>query len=135
MKDWRTNPEYARELERENAKHPVTLTEVPRNTWSEPMLTAIRGPRRVWRSREFLVQEFLEPAAGVLVRLSVNRTQLSGGRWSENITWDELQRIKREVGYGTSDAVEVYPCDADVVNVANMRHLWVLAEPLPFAWR
>lgn len=25
--------------------------------------------------------------------------------------------------------------DKDVVNVANMRHIWVLDEPLVFAWR
>ena len=31
-------------------------------------------------------------------------------------------------------AVEVFPADDQVVNVANMRHLWVLPEPLPFAW-
>ena len=31
--------------------------------------------------------------------------------------------------------MEVYPRTADLVNVANMRHLWVLPELLPFAWR
>jgi hypothetical protein len=34
-----------------------------------------------------------------------------------------------------ADAVEVYPPAGDVVNVANMRHLWVLRDRLPFAWR
>ena len=33
-------------------------------------------------------------------------------------------------GCGARDAVEVYPADADVVNVANMRHLWLVAGEL-----
>lgn len=43
--------------------------------------------------------------------------------------------IKRQLGYGDFDAVEVYPKDNDVVNVANIRHLFILNEPLPFIWR
>jgi hypothetical protein len=71
-----------------------------------------------------------------LCRLSVNIAARSGERWAEGITWEQLQQIKRQVGYGEFDAVEVYPDDDDVVNVSNMRHLWIL-EPgsLPFAWR
>jgi len=72
-----------------------------------------------------------------IVRLSVLRTSLdTAGGWQQDITWEELQRLKREAGYGDHDAVEVFPPDADVVNVANIRHLWIL-EPghLPFAWR
>jgi len=34
-----------------------------------------------------------------------------------------------------ADAIEIFPADMDVVNVANMRHLWVMAEPVEFAWR
>lgn len=33
------------------------------------------------------------------------------------------------------DAGEVFPAESDVVNVANMRHLWLLREPPPFGWR
>lgn len=99
------------------------------NKWSGSTLDFV-----VDAARDFLVQEFME-AAPAFARLSVNRTTLDGDRWSENITWDELQRIKAECGYRLADAVEVFPADPDVVNVANMRHLWVLREPLPFAWR
>lgn len=119
-----------RQLERDNAKLPATLQEIPRGEWPNPRSSQLR----VWRSRGFLVQEFNAPAPA-LVRLSVNRTSLAGERWDENITWDELQRIKAECGYADAEAVEVYPRDADVVNVANMRHLWVLLDPVPFAWR
>jgi hypothetical protein len=30
--------------------------------------------------------------------------------------------------------VEVYPPDEAVVNVANIRHLWLLAEAPAYAW-
>ena len=57
------------------------------------------------------------------------------GRWKDDITWDELQEIKRQAGYGNQMAVEIYPDDLDIVNVANMRHLWILDEPLPIGWK
>lgn|SRR3990167_3303643 len=122
--------EQRRQLDLDNAKLPAALREVSRDEW--PSLA--RVPLRVWRSRDFLVQEFAanRPA---MVRLSICRTKLEGGRWQDGITWDDLQRLKRECGYADVDAIEVFPADADVVNVANIRHLWIMAEPIEFAWR
>jgi len=125
-----------RELERQNAKMPRDLREVPRDEWPLEHRIATSRILRVWRSRDFLVQEYAEPAP-VLVRLSVLRTTLDpkAGRWVDGITWDELQQIKAECGYADHDALELYPMAADVVNVANLRHLWVMREPVAFAWR
>ena len=120
-----------RQMSRDNAKQPNALTEVPRPLWPDPGAPQLR----VLRSREFLVQEFREESDPILVRLSINRTSMHGDRWSDGISWEELQRIKAECGYAEMDAVEVYPTWRDEVNVANMRHLWVLRDPLPFAWR
>ena len=119
----------------ENAKWPETLRLWPREEWPAHMQGA-PGVIGVFRSRGFLVQVFGEPWP-VVVRLSILRTSIKvSGDWREDITWEELQRLKREAGYGDFDAVEVYPPDADVVNVANLRHLWILpAGFLPFAWR
>lgn len=90
-------------------------------------------PIEIWRSKEFLLQVYV---GNGIERLSVNRCRLGrGGNWSEDISWDDLQRLKRECGRGDFDAVEIYPRDADLVNVANMRHLWVMSMPVPFAWR
>ena len=124
-----TTREQRRRLARDNAKMQDWLTDVPRDEWPRDGMQL-----RVLRSREFLVQIYSAPAPAV-VRLSVNRTTLSGERWSDGVSWDDLQRIKAECGYALHDAVEVYPDARDVVNVANMRHLWVMGEPLPFAWR
>jgi hypothetical protein len=73
----------------------------------------------------------------VLVRLSVLRTTLDAhtGRWLDGIAWDQLQDIKAQCGYAHHDAVEVYPRACDTVNVANLRHLWVMREPVAFGWR
>lgn len=125
-----TSRQQRRALLRANKQWPESLREIPRDQWPNDDL-ARRS--RVWRSSEFLVQQFDEPNG--VTRLSINRTVLlATGRWDENITWDELQRIKRECGYGDHFAVEVFPADYDVVNVANMRHLWLLPAPLSFAW-
>jgi hypothetical protein len=123
-----------RELERQNAKMPRELRLVPRDEW--PLELQSSRMLRAWRSRDFLVQEYAE-AEPVLVRLSVLRTKLDpkAGRWVDGITWDELQDIKAECGYGRHDALELYPSSADVVNVANLRHLWVMRDMVSFAWR
>jgi hypothetical protein len=120
-------------LQQENAKWPEALKPWPREKWPS---AGAPGVLAVYRSKGFLVQVFYEPAP-VVVRLSILRTAIkTNGEWQENITWEELQRLKREAGYGNCDAVEVYPDDRDVVNVANMRHLWILQpDSLPFAWR
>lgn len=121
------------QLALENAGWPEHLVEMPKAAWRALADSMKHAPSKVFRSRHFLVQEFSE---GSVIRLSVNRASVkSEGGWADQITWEELQQVKRECGYGDRDAVEVYPADRDVVNVANMRHLWVLSEPLPFVWR
>ena len=121
-----------RYMQRENSKWPNSLKEWPRAEWPKESQHILR----LWRSRGFLVQEHAAPSPAI-VRLSILRTALeSGGGWQQDISWEELQRLKREAGYGEQEAVEVFPPDADIVNVANIRHLWILpAGFLPFAWR
>ena len=129
----RTQRRFAqRHITRESAKWPLELKEVEPDQW--PCTT--RDMLKVWRSRDFLVQVFLAPAPAV-VRLSILRAGLDkGGGWLQDIPWEDLQRLKREAGYGDHEAVEVFPPDRDVVNVANIRHLWVLNPgSLAFVWR
>ena len=117
-----------RQLEKANLKQSKKLTEVPKDQWP----TDHGNRTRVFRSRAFLVQEYIE---GGNIRLSVNSTSIdSNGQWIEGISWEDLQRIKREVGYGDSYAVEVFPKDRDIVNVSNMRHLWIPPEALNIGW-
>ena len=129
-----TAREAKRHLHLEGKKYPEdTMVRLP-----EEMVQAAGGQphglRQVWRSRYFIAQVFEEP--GGVWRISVSRAMIGDdGRWLDGITWEELQTIKGQVGFADRMAVEIFPPARDVVNVANMRHLWVLAEPLGFAWR
>lgn len=112
---------------------PEVLTLIPREEY--PVLPEL--PLKAWRSRKYIVQlyETWNIVYPGLLRLSVTRTQLqTNGRLKDGITWDELQAIKREIGYGEFYAVEVFPPDRDIINVANVRHLWILPTPLPIGW-
>lgn len=127
--------EQRRQLARDNAKLPPVLQPLPKEQWPAYPAGASKIPYAVLRSRFFLVQCYQEPDG--VTRLSVARAEIdtSTGRWKDGITWDELQEIKRQVGLGEYMAVEIFPADRDVINVANMRHLWVMRDPLPFAWK
>ena len=130
------NREYrraaAKYMQEQNVRYPAHLVEVPRDEWPEYVPP---GLLTAYRSKTYLVQVFNEGKDGVLVRLSVIRTGITPkGGWLQDIPWEDLQRLKREAGYADFDAVEVYPQDGDVVNVANIRHLWVMAHPLRFKW-
>lgn len=121
--------EQRRQLARDNLRQPVALARVPQDSRPQTKSKLMD----VWRSREYLVQIIDEPQG--IMRLTICRTSLDGDDWRQDIPWEDLQRLKRECGLGNVDAVEIFPADIDVVNVANMRHLWVLPEPLKFAWR
>ena len=118
------------------AQLPAVLTRVPE--WEFPAVPdGFTKPIEVWRSKKYLVQIFDEQCDEYpdMVRLSINRSTLGlDERWEDGLTWDELQTIKREVGFGDWYAIEVYPRDSDVVNVANIRHLWLLKQPLKIGW-
>lgn len=119
-------------LRQESAKWPTRLVDVPQEAWPAwPFKSA--PPIAVKRSRGFLAQLFQEPNG--VIRMSVCRAALDqSSRWQDGVSWDELQDLKREAGYGDAFAVEIYPKDGDVVNVANMRHLWILPAPLAIGW-
>ena len=90
------------------------------------------APKEVYKSSEFLVQIF--NLDNKPTRLTVNKVKRKGNGWADGITWDQLMQIKRLLGYADMCAVEIYPPDRDIVNVANMRHLWIVDMP-DFAWK
>lgn len=51
----------------------------------------------------------------------------------ERPTFWEMQRIKDDLAGEAATAVEVYPPRSEVVDGADMFHLWVLPEPLSFS--
>lgn len=116
------------------ARLPDRLTELPREDWPDDPPTGARSRRvRAWVSKAYIVQEYEDGDAPR--RLSISRTAVArDGRWVDGITWDEIQAIKAAVGYGDRSAIEIYPPDAHVVNVANVRHIWIVADP-GWMWR
>lgn len=130
----RAAAKYSRE---EALKRPAKLTVMER--WRLPAtLYQQRGLEKVWQSQKFLVQMFIEGAfQGIeCKRLSVCRVTLGpDGHWDAKITWDDLYAIKSEVGFADWYGLEIYPPACDLVNVANMRHLWLLREPLDLGWK
>lgn len=118
-------------LRKQNAKYPVTLVEVPPSEWPD---MGRCGLIRVWRSRRLLVQLF-DPADGGQ-RFTVCRTEINpSGNWKDDISWDELQEAKNQAGFVDRRAIEIFPPSSELINVANMRHLWLIQAPPSFAWR
>lgn len=84
-----------------------------------------REVRAAHRNGVFAVLE--RPVDGGVVHLAIS--SLSG----ERPTWWEAQRIKNEIAGSEATAVEVYPPQGEVVDEADMYHLWVLPGGLPFS--
>ena len=103
------------------------MKQVPYNEWPSTGF----DPKRIelWRDGNFLVQVFEED--NDVLRVSVNRVVAGkNAKRIAGITWETLMSIKRQIGRGEKYAVEVLPRDRDIVNVANMRHFWILPSPV-----
>lgn len=87
----------------------------------------------VHKNNLYIVQVYRrEVPDGDALQLAVRRIDEEDG-----ISWDDLQRIKNEIAGDRRVAVEVYPEAAEVMDQANMRHLFVLpaGTPAPFTIR
>lgn len=122
--------------------------EKARKTWGDYMQPV---PEDEWNLRKFgqakVIAQFRSKDHTAIVwddgfeldystsRLSVfcNRIDRQTGRFRQDITWDDLQRIKCECGFGLVWAVEVFPPENKQVNVNNMRHLWLVSKKPEFA--
>jgi hypothetical protein len=47
-------------------------------------------------------------------------------------TWHEMQRIKSDLAGPDATGIEVYPPDREIVDQADMFHLWIVSD-LPFS--
>jgi len=117
-------------LKAENKKHLKVLMPLPESEWKH--IKTDPTPDLVYRSSKFVVQVF----KGTPLRLTINRTMIqSNGDWKDGITWEEIQTIKKECGFKDRAAVEIYPPDKYIQNVANMRHIWILNTPPEYMWK
>jgi hypothetical protein len=79
--------------------------------------------REARKNRVFCV--LIRPLPDGNVHLAV--CSLSGRRPS----WHEMQRIKNDIAGPEATAVEVYPPQSEMVDEADMFHIWTV-DPLPF---
>lgn len=77
-------------------------------------------------ARNSVFAVLIRPAPGGVTHLAI--TSLTCDR----PTWWEAMRIKNELCGEHTTAVEVYPPSQNVVDEADMYHLWALPEPLNF---
>ena len=128
--------EAAKQIRKENKFHPVEMRRLPDSSFESQKERSTKPLIEVWRSRFYLCQIYAESED--VERISICQTILdtANRRWRDGMTWDDLRLVKFQVGRGDLDAVEIYPAEKDVVNVANMRHLWVFKkEPFALTWR
>ena len=104
---------------------------IPQNQWRN----IPKGLFEVWTNKDFLVQINKE-ASGIRITINKLIYKVIKGEpiWDDGISWDQIQEIKSLVGYGDKWAVECFPPDQEVVNVANMRHIWILNNPPEYGW-
>ena len=106
----------------------MRMREIPRYEW--PVDNDDDNVIKVFIGRGFLVQIRQH---GDCLRLSINKIKhwFDEGKpvWEDGITWDDLQAIKNDCGYADRWLCEYYPAEDEVVNVANIRHLWLMDKP------
>lgn len=117
------------------SRHLIGLNPVPADQWQH---LGVPGLLAVWRGAGFEVLHFRAPAPCV-ARLAVRRLD-APSRYDHRapepyIPWDMVQGIKGLCGFPRHEGVEIFPPDDHIVRTANARHLWILAERLPFSWR
>lgn len=124
--------EVQRMIDSESRCYGEAFEELPVPRTLEP-----RQPIKVWRNRHLLAQLYDDrpDGTGDSFRLSINSARIDKhGDWIDGITWDTLQRVKTQVGFGDWWAYEIYPPDRQVVNIANIRHLVLSCSAPPGAW-
>jgi len=116
----RTNSEEQARIAREMAKrppgpfHPVAILDVAKFCGFLP-----RGLLAAWSNNHVAAQLFR-------VR-GIEAFRLSIRRFDEvPLTWDEVQDAKNKTIGADAMAIEIYPPADELVDVANMRHLWML---------
>lgn len=104
---------------------PISLTRLHESRW--PRVKTSYRPLTLWINRTHQATLWLQPD-GQLVLSIARRDGRSG------ISWNTMQSIKTATGFGTWQAVEIFPPETELVYKANVRHLWLSHEPKAIGW-
>jgi len=100
---------------------------------SPEALAAIAESREVWLNDKYVVIVRRYPD-GAVMHLSVRRADRKAAR-----DWRDLQRIKNDIAGRDVEAVELFPAEDRLVDMANQYHLWCMPPgvrlPLGFTQR
>lgn len=100
-----------------------------------------KSHKEIKRIRKFIAEvnqrfgeKFVEIPREEIGRCQYGTTIKDDGSFDDGISWDRIQQIKSAVGFGDYWGLEVFPTDKTLVNVSNIRHIWLFEERPPFAW-
>lgn len=85
----------------------------------------------VWASNKFVVLVFeYKTSTNFSGRLHIHRAEMDivQKRWVGDISWDELQEIKMQCGFGERKAVEFFPKQSELKDTNNVRHLFITKD-------
>lgn len=125
-----------RRASKSNGRRMMKQGWTPFEDWTErAMLTKTMAQRptgleKFFQNAMYSVQVFRKPSEwGEIMHLMVRRNDAAPIQ-----SWADLQRVKNEIAGADRVAVEVFPPEGDLVDQANMYHLWVLPKDfrLPF---
>lgn len=105
-------------------------TDRTRNSFAFQQAKTLKNLERFWKNGLYTVQQFTKDSDwGPVIHLLVRRNDEGAVH-----SWADLQRIKDELVGPSRTAIEVYPARIELVDQANIYHLWVLPEGmrLPF---
>lgn len=87
-----------------------------------------RDIREAWANNLYavLVRPFVDERGHPVTHLAI--------RTASNLEppWRDMQRIKNEIVGAEATAVQVMPPESELVDEADMYHMWVLSTRLPF---
>jgi hypothetical protein len=95
---------------------------------NEPLM---KGMEAVYTNGEYYVEKWhCHPDHSADYRLAIKRADKKPIH-----SWSVLQRIKNEIMGPERIAIEVYPKESELVDTANIYHLWVMWELVEFPWK
>lgn len=87
-----------------------------------------REIREAWANNLYavLIRQFADENGNEVVHLAI--------RTASNLEppWRDMQRIKNEICGSEATAVQVMPPASELVDEADMYHMWVVSDRLPF---
>lgn len=93
--------------------------------------SGVKSIEAVYANDTYIVEKYrVHPDTCCNYRLAIKR-------WDKQPihNWTDLQHIKNTIAGPERMAVEVYPRDSELVDTANIYHLWIMYEDEELPWK